>query len=70
MHVEKNVFDTLVKTILNIEGKTKDTIKAQINLGKMGIRPSLWMTRDGDIARKKLASFSVKPDKRKVFEIR
>ncbi|BBH07076.1 hypothetical protein Prudu_018896 [Prunus dulcis] len=28
MHVEKNVFDTLVGTILDIEGKTKDTIKA------------------------------------------
>ncbi|CAL8118864.1 unnamed protein product [Prunus armeniaca] len=28
MHVEKNVFDTLMGTILDIEGKTKDTIKA------------------------------------------
>ena len=67
MHVEKNVFDTLVGTILDIEGKTKDTIKAQIDLEKMGIRPGLWMMRDGDIARKKLASFSVKLDKRKEF---
>ncbi|KAM1202894.1 hypothetical protein ACFX2J_018782 [Malus domestica] len=33
----------------------------------MGIMPSLWMTRDKDIARKKLASFSVKSDKRKEF---
>ncbi|KAI5311777.1 hypothetical protein L3X38_040950 [Prunus dulcis] len=34
MHVEKNVFDTLVGTILDIEGKTKDTIKARLDLEK------------------------------------
>ncbi|CAL9020181.1 unnamed protein product, partial [Prunus brigantina] len=38
MHVEKNVFDTLVGTILDIEGKTKDTIKARLDLERMGIR--------------------------------
>ncbi|BBN67567.1 hypothetical protein Prudu_115S000500 [Prunus dulcis] len=37
-HVEKNVFDTLVGTILDIEGKTKDTIKARLDLERMGIR--------------------------------
>ncbi|CAL9016892.1 unnamed protein product, partial [Prunus brigantina] len=35
MHVEKNVFDTLVGTILDIEGKTKDTIKARLDLERM-----------------------------------
>ncbi|CAL2228326.1 unnamed protein product [Prunus armeniaca] len=38
MHVEKNVFDTLMGTILDIEGKTKDTIKARLDLERMGIR--------------------------------
>ncbi|CAL8992061.1 unnamed protein product [Prunus brigantina] len=38
MHVEKNVFDTLVGRILDIEGKTKDTIKARLDLERMGIR--------------------------------
>ncbi|KAI5344596.1 hypothetical protein L3X38_012473 [Prunus dulcis] len=37
MHVEKNVFDTLVGTILDIDGKTKDTIKARLDLERMGI---------------------------------
>ncbi|KAI5322661.1 hypothetical protein L3X38_031733 [Prunus dulcis] len=37
MYVEKNVFDTLVGTILDIEGKTKDTIKARLDLERMGI---------------------------------
>ncbi|KAI5338162.1 hypothetical protein L3X38_017433 [Prunus dulcis] len=34
----KNVFDTLMGTILDIDGKTKDTIKARLDLKRMGIR--------------------------------
>ena len=41
MHVEKNVFDTLVGIILDIEGKAKDTIKAHLDLERMGIRRGL-----------------------------
>ncbi|KAM1304841.1 hypothetical protein ACFX14_022209 [Malus domestica] len=67
MHVEKNVFDTLVGTILDIEGKTKDTIKSWIDLENIGIRLGLWMARDEDIVRKKLASFFVTLEKRKDF---
>ncbi|KAI5324445.1 hypothetical protein L3X38_033518 [Prunus dulcis] len=44
----KNVFDTLVGTILDIEGKKKDTIKARLDLKRMGIRRGLWMNRDSD----------------------
>nr|XP_028945197.1 uncharacterized protein LOC103453394 [Malus domestica] len=43
MHIEKNVFDTLVGTILDTEGKTKDAIEAHLDLERMGIRSSLWM---------------------------
>ncbi|KAM2967803.1 hypothetical protein FF1_028025 [Malus domestica] len=32
IHVEKNVFDTLLGTILDIEGKTNDTIKTRLDL--------------------------------------
>ena len=48
MHVEKNVFDTLVGTILGIEGNTKDTIKACLDLERIGIRLGLWMNRDNE----------------------
>ncbi|VVA36987.1 PREDICTED: transposon CACTA En/Spm, partial [Prunus dulcis] len=67
MHVEKNVFDTLVGTILDIEGKTKDTIKARLDLERMGIRRGLWMNRDSDKARRDLAFFSMKPNDKKEF---
>ncbi|KAI5324838.1 hypothetical protein L3X38_033911 [Prunus dulcis] len=67
MHVEKNVFDTLVGTILDIEGRTKDTIKARLDLERMGIRRGLWMNRDSDKARRDLAFFSLKPNEKKEF---
>ncbi|CAL2272088.1 unnamed protein product [Prunus armeniaca] len=67
MHVEKNVFDTLVGTILDIEGKTKDTIKARLDLERMGIRRGLWMNRDNDKARRDLAFLSMKPNDKKEF---
>ncbi|KAI5316591.1 hypothetical protein L3X38_036298 [Prunus dulcis] len=63
----KNEFDTLVGTILDIEGKTKDTIKARLDLERMGIRRGLWMNRDSDKARRDLAFFSMKPNDKKEF---
>ncbi|KAI5313431.1 hypothetical protein L3X38_042605 [Prunus dulcis] len=63
----KNVFDTLVGTILDIEGKTKDTIKARLDLERTGIRRGLWMNRDSDKARRDLAFFSMKPNDKKEF---
>lgn len=32
MHIEKNVFDNVFKTIWNVKGKTKDTVKSRIEL--------------------------------------
>ncbi|KAI5350320.1 hypothetical protein L3X38_003211 [Prunus dulcis] len=63
----KNVFDTLVGTILDIKGKTKDTIKARLDLERMGIRRGLWMNRDSDKARRDLSFFSMKTNDKKEF---
>ncbi|KAI5355080.1 hypothetical protein L3X38_007975 [Prunus dulcis] len=63
----KNVFDTLVGTILDIEGKTKDTIKARLDLERIGIRRGLWMNRDIDKARRDLAFCYMKPNDKKEF---
>ncbi|KAL4030980.1 hypothetical protein IC575_009235 [Cucumis melo] len=41
MHIEKNICDNLVGTILNIDGKTKDTIKAREDLANLKIRKEL-----------------------------
>ncbi|CAN6546998.1 unnamed protein product [Malus baccata var. baccata] len=52
-------------TNVNIEGRTKDTIKAHLDLERMGIRRGLWMNRDNDKARRDLAFFSMKPNDKK-----
>jgi len=41
MHVEKNVCDNIIDTLLNITGKTKDGVKARKDLVKMDIRKQL-----------------------------
>jgi len=41
MHVEKNVCDSIIGTLLNIKGKTKDGINAHKDLVEMGVRLEL-----------------------------
>ena len=41
MHIEKNICDNIIGTLLNIEGKTKDTLKSRIDLTHLGIRKDL-----------------------------
>ncbi|XP_058070934.1 uncharacterized protein LOC131219971 [Magnolia sinica] len=41
MHIEKNVCDNVLGTLLNIEGKTKDSLKARLDMQDMGIRQTL-----------------------------
>lgn len=41
MHIEKDICDKLIGTLLNIDGKSKDTIKARLDLEVMGIRQEL-----------------------------
>jgi hypothetical protein len=41
MHVEKNVCEALVSTLLDIPGKTKDTLKARMDLEEMKLRKDL-----------------------------
>ncbi|XP_057763498.1 uncharacterized protein LOC130983294 [Arachis stenosperma] len=47
MHIEKNVCDNVVFTILNDSSKSMDNLKARRDLQCMGIRPELW-PEEGD----------------------
>jgi len=38
MHVENNVCDSLIGTLLNINGKTKDSLNAHLDLIDMNIQ--------------------------------
>nr|GEV41213.1 hypothetical protein [Tanacetum cinerariifolium] len=41
MHVENNVCEGLVETLLNVLGKTKDGMNARLDLAELGIKPEL-----------------------------
>jgi hypothetical protein len=41
MHIIKNICESLVGTLLNIQGKTKDGVNAIKNMIAMGIRSEL-----------------------------
>jgi hypothetical protein len=43
MHIEKNVCERLLGTLLNTGGKTRDYGHAQADLKKTEIRPDLWL---------------------------
>ena len=47
MHIEKNICESILGTLLDIDGKTKDTYKARLDLKDMNIRKELWLQQDG-----------------------
>ena len=48
MHIEKNVCDSVISTLLNIPGKTKDGISSRRDLVHMGIRTELAPKENGN----------------------
>jgi hypothetical protein len=48
MHIEKNICESLIATILNIPGKTMDTIKARLDLKDLEIKKKLQFRDTGD----------------------
>ena len=48
MHIEKNVMDNILGTVLNLKEWTKDNYKARHNLVDMGIRSELHLQQKGD----------------------
>ncbi|CAA7052795.1 unnamed protein product [Microthlaspi erraticum] len=47
MHIEKNVFDNVVLTLLDDKQKSKDNLKARKDLRELGIRSELWPDNNG-----------------------
>ncbi|KAK6128488.1 hypothetical protein DH2020_037772 [Rehmannia glutinosa] len=41
MHIEKNVFDNIFNTVMDVQGKTKDTLKSRQELNEYCRRPEL-----------------------------
>src|SRR5688572_28447266 len=67
MHVEKNICESLIGTILNISGKTKDTIKAMLDLKDLGIKKELQFREDGDSCEMPHARYTLSTEQKKAF---
>lgn len=48
MHVEKNVAESLVGTLLNVPGKTKDGLNARLDLAELGVKQELFARQEQD----------------------
>jgi hypothetical protein len=71
MHTEKNIAEALWATIMDIPGKTKDNVKARVDLATLCDRPNLEMKPPGrgKTWRKPKADFVLsKPQRREVLE--
>ena len=64
MHIEKNICDSILGTLLDIEGKTKDTVNARLDLLDMRIRPNQHLKEDGNTVRKPKACYVLAKEKR------
>ena len=52
IYIEKNIVDNIIGTLLNLDGKTKNNLKARQDLKDMGIRSELhWEKVENDQTR-------------------
>ncbi|XP_074323659.1 uncharacterized protein LOC141660567 [Apium graveolens] len=68
MHIEKNVCDNIIGTLLDIEGKSKDNLKARKDLHDLKIREELWLKKStNDKFEKPQASYTLTKEECKSF---
>ena len=61
MHIEKNFFDNIINTVLNVAGKTEDTVNSRKDLKSVCRRPELEF-REGKAS---IPIYRVLPERRK-----
>jgi hypothetical protein len=57
MHIEKNVFENIFNTVMDVKGKTKDNIKARLDVALFCNRKNMELVCDGSQVAKPRASF-------------
>ncbi|XP_015167842.1 uncharacterized protein [Solanum tuberosum] len=62
MHIEKNICDNIMGTIMNVKGKTKDTINTRLDLKEMNIRPELHPIQRGEKVEVPTACYTLSPE--------
>ncbi|GJU27749.1 putative reverse transcriptase domain-containing protein [Tanacetum coccineum] len=67
MHVEKNVCESLVGTVLNVPGKTKYGMNARLDLAELGIKPKLFARQEEDKTTLPLAGYTLTNAEKDIF---
>ncbi|GJS13091.1 putative transposon, En/Spm-like protein [Tanacetum coccineum] len=67
MHVEKNVVESIVGTLLHVLGKTKDGLNAQLDLAEVGVKPELFAMQDEDKSTLPPAGYTLTNAKKDIF---
>jgi hypothetical protein len=57
MHIEKNMFENIFNIVMDVKGKTKDNIKARLDLALFCNRKNMELVYDGSWVAKPRASF-------------
>jgi len=57
MHIKKNMFENIFNTVMDVKGKTKDNIKARLDVALFYNRKNMELVRDGSRVTKPRASF-------------
>ena len=64
MHIERNMSDIILSTVMSIVGKTKDTMKSRYDLVDLGIRQGLHPIEDGDNILLPVAGYALSPQEK------
>ncbi|GJU71055.1 RNA-directed DNA polymerase, eukaryota [Tanacetum coccineum] len=67
MHIEKNVVESLVGTLLNVPGKMKDRVNAQLDLAKLGVKPELFSMQEEDKTTLPPVGYTLTNDEKDIF---
>lgn len=67
MHIEKNVCDNIVNTLLNVDRKSKDNLNSRLDLQSLGIKQDLHPVMQGTKVFLPPAAFSLSAHEKKLF---
>ncbi|XP_042958053.1 uncharacterized protein LOC122293566 [Carya illinoinensis] len=67
MHIEKNISENILGTLMNIPGKTKDNINSRRDLEILGFRKELHLKREGERVTMPHAAYTLHGDERNKF---
>ena len=67
MHIEKNVCDNIINTLLDIDGKSKDNLNARFDMQSLGIRHDLHPIDVDDRFYMPPAVYAMSADEKKLF---